>query len=195
MAMDQAEKPQDCQTCHRPRHSLDLGLDCQRCHSLSLVDGQAIAFKAARSHLSFDHRETGFALERRHNVLACTSCHPASAPPPRTACASCHADPHAGQLGMACEDCHKADRFRLARFDHDRAGWPLRGKHFVTPCINCHTNQRWIGLTTDCYDCHALDAARGKAIVPGPHLAVGAGKPFIDCKDCHHSLWTWRQAN
>lgn len=78
------------------------------------------------------------------------------------------------------------DRFRLARFDHDRAGWPLQGRHFVTPCATCHTAQRWVGLTTNCFDCHALDGARGKAKEAACH-------PFgpLDCRDCHTSRWTW----
>jgi len=186
--MAAAEKPSECRTCHMPGHG-DLGPDCQKCHTDQLVEGHAVPFAGARALLNFNHRSTGFPLERRHAALACKQCHMPGTPRPASTCVSCHLDPHSGQAGATCEDCHRPDRFRLARFDHDRAGWPLRGKHFVTPCMSCHTNQRWVGLTTECYDCHAKDAARAKAIVPGIHT-FGAG--MQECRSCHRSQWTWR---
>jgi hypothetical protein len=134
----------------------------------------------------FPHEKTGFPLERRHAPLRCGACHPAAGPPPTDRCGSCHPDPHGGQLGQACEECHQPDRFRLARFDHDRTGWPLRGRHFVTPCASCHTAQRWVGLTDDCFDCHAGAAARGRARLPAAH-AFGP----VECTDCHTSMWRW----
>ena len=89
-----------------------------------------------------------------------------------------------GQLTTSCEDCHRPDRWRLVRFDHDLTAVPLRGAHMVTPCTSCHTNQRWIGLTTVCWDCHAGDAARAPRTVD----AHGFGR--VECQDCH-SLWRW----
>ncbi len=174
--------PFDCARCHDPGHGMELGARCDRCHAIA--DGAR--FERARGMAFPEHVETGFPLERRHVGIACKSCHPKKGPKPLPACNVCHRDPHAGQLGIACDDCHRPDRFSLARFDHDRAGWPLRGRHFVTPCSSCHTNQRWVGLNTDCWDCHARDAARAKMTV-GIH-------PFgpLDCRDCHFSLWTWR---
>lgn len=180
-AMQASATPGACATCHQAQHGPELGADCAACH-----DPAKGPFAKARGML-FAHEKTGFPLERRHATVACGACHAKAGPPPRAACASCHPDPHSGQLGQGCQDCHTPDRFRLVRFDHDRSGWPLRGKHFVTPCASCHTGQRWVGLTTECWDCHATDAARGKARVPGKH-------PFgpIDCAGCHTSGWTWR---
>jgi len=89
---------------------------------------------------------------------------------------------------MDCAECHRPDRWRLARFDHDQTAWPLRGRHFTTACASCHTGQRWVGLPTECWDCHALDAGRANATSGVPH-------PFgaVDCTDCHFSGWRWRR--
>jgi hypothetical protein len=185
-----AARPPDCADCHSLGHGEELGARCEGCHPLELdASGHARPFKAARGMPYPEHAATGFPLERRHKIIACASCHPKSPAPiakPIARCAQCHLDPHSGAAGNTCEDCHRADRFRLVRFDHDRAGWPLRGRHFVTPCMRCHTNQRFVGLPSDCWDCHARDAARAKMKV-GLH-------PFgpLDCRDCHLSLWTWR---
>lgn len=172
--------PSACVTCHRAQHGPELGADCVTCH-----DPASGPFSKARG-MAFAHQKTGFALERRHTTLPCSACHKAAAPPPLPRCSDCHADPHSGQLGQVCEDCHQADRWRLVRFDHDRSGWPLRGRHFMTPCASCHTAQRWVGLVDECWDCHAADAARGKAKAPGAH-------PFgaLECSSCHTSMWRW----
>ena len=178
--------PKACATCHAPGHGPELGADCQSCHPLT-----DLRFADA-DRKRFDHSTTPFPLERRHRMLKCQSCHPAPdngrpSLAPTGRCMTCHLDPHKGNNSNDCALCHQPDRWRLVRFDHDAAGWPLRGRHFVTPCASCHTNQRWFGLTTDCFDCHAQDAARGASVRPNQH-------PFgrLDCTDCHFSGWTWR---
>lgn len=165
-----------CGTCHESTHA-DFGRACSDCHAVDKGD-----FASARG--LFDHRTTGFPLERRHAVQACGSCHAKGAPKPDTRCASCHTGPHDGQLGTQCQDCHAPDRWTLTRFDHDVSGFPLRGAHFTTPCASCHTNQRWIGLTTECWDCHALDAARAPTNVDAHRFGRS------DCRDCH-TTWKW----
>lgn len=168
-----------CATCHAPDHGAFRGQACAGCHTPATTT-------FAEAALGFDHSaETAFPVERRHSALACPSCHPAAAPDPVARCASCHFDPHGGQLTAACEQCHQPDRWRLARFDHDRTGFVLRGRHFVTPCGACHTNQRWVGLTTSCADCHAYDALRGPA-------SVRAHRFPDRCADCHRSTFTFR---
>lgn len=164
-----------CSTCHAPAHG-DFG-PCEDCHDPA---------KGVFAGTSFDHgRETPFRLERRHAAQACTACHPVGSDIPDDRCASCHVDVHAGQLGTACTDCHRPDRWRLVRFDHDRTLFPLRGRHFVAPCGSCHTNDRWVGLRTDCFECHVFELQRAPAFVP----AHTAG--LADCGGCHNT-WTWR---
>ena len=166
-----------CDTCHITSHA-EFKTACTDCHKVTDTD-----FSLTRAR--HDHRETGFALERRHQVLACSSCHPATeTATPSQRCSSCHIDPHVGQLGIRCDDCHREDRWQLARFDHDLTDFPLRGRHFTTSCASCHTSQRWVGLTDECWDCHMLDAAQARA--------TAKNHPFgrINCADCH-SLWSF----
>ncbi len=168
-----------CETCHAVGHG-DFGKACESCHSLE----KGKAFDKVVGAKVFDHRITGFDLERRHAAQRCGSCHPAGKPTPDTRCSSCHLSPHMGQLDFQCQDCHRPDRWSLPRFDHDLTGWTLRGAHFTAACASCHTNQRWIGLTTECWDCHAVDASRA----PGNVEAHRFGR--TDCSDCH-SAWSW----
>jgi hypothetical protein len=181
-AMAAAENARACTTCHAPQHGKELGPDCAACH-----DVEKGPFSKARG-MAFAHQTTGFALERRHATLACGACHKAAGPPPIARCGGCHTDVHSGQLSQDCEDCHVPDRWRLVRFDHDRTGWPLRGRHFTTPCVTCHTSQRWVGLTDDCWDCHAASAARARSI---PSLARIHTFGPLDCAMCHTSQWKW----
>ena len=169
----------DCETCHTASHADFGGRACDSCHQL---DQGSFAAAAKR----FDHRPTGFELERRHRAVGCASCHPVQGAAPVARCASCHDDVHNGQAGRVCGDCHRPDRWSLVRFDHNLALWPLRGKHFVTPCLDCHRNQQWIGIRTDCVDCHFAEALQGPASIP-----AHSGAPS-ECTDCHLSLWSWQ---
>lgn len=178
-SMVAAEDATECGVCHVPTHSEDLGDNCESCHEPK----RGVSFADARG-MAFAHETTGFPLERRHSNLPCSSCHAVNTARPTGRCADCHLDPHAGGMSSECELCHQPDRWRLARFDHSSTGWPLRGRHQVTPCAWCHLNQRWVGVETDCFGCHALDAARAPQ---NANHAFGA----TDCADCH-SLWGWR---
>ena len=96
------------------------------------------------------------------------------------ACRTCHGDPHRGGNAFDCADCHRADRWRIVRFDHDLTAYPLVGRHRIAACGGCHTNPTWTGVRTDCVACHALDR---------PRTADHAGE--ITCEDCHTTT-TWR---
>jgi hypothetical protein len=165
-----------CATCHEAGHG-DLGEDCSTCHR-----SDDTTFAQARPR--FDHRTTGFALERRHAVQNCAACHAVAGGAPQPRCDSCHVDPHSAQLGTICEDCHAPDRWRLARFDHDATGWVLRGAHFTASCGECHQSQRWVGTPTECWDCHAKDAMRAPQTVDAHRFGRST------CGDCH-GTWTF----
>lgn len=168
-----------CDTCHESTHAA-FKRACDTCHPVA-----GGSFASARGKHLFDHRTTGFPLERRHAAQMCGSCHVKGKPLPDTRCASCHVTPHMGQLGFQCQDCHAPDRWTLARFDHDLTMFPLRGAHFTTSCASCHTSQRWVGLTNQCWDCHALDAARAPTNIEAHRFGRS------DCGDCH-TTWRWR---
>jgi hypothetical protein len=176
-----AKKPSECSTCHASKHAAFRTEACTECHRTDMG-----AFALARGRMAFDHATTGFALERRHKSLTCAACHPTGGSAAIGRCESCHADPHAGQLTARCDDCHRPDRWRLVRFDHDQTGWPLRGRHFVTPCASCHTSQRWIGPPPECWDCHAYDAAGAPRSVPAHKFGR------TDCSECHNT-WTFKR--
>jgi hypothetical protein len=132
------------------------GKDCVRCHlehngeNFNLIHWEP-------SEKNFDHRSTGYALEGKHSTVPCQQCHsPAHMLPALKAliqfkdpfksffaqspnCASCHSDPHKGQLGGDCAKCHNVESWKSAQaFDHSKTRYPLTGLHNKVPCENCH---------------------------------------------------------
>ena len=159
-----------CATCHTPVHGDQFGRDCETCHKLTKFSDVP----------KFDHGRTLFPLDRRHAAVRCTSCHDAT----RGArldpnCRSCHGDPHRGRTLLDCGECHRADRWSLVRFDHDRSEFPLRGRHFTTPCRDCHTNDQFTGVRTECVSCHRGDKVRADSL-HADHRSFS-----FDCGDCH----------
>lgn len=163
--------PTACQTCHAAPHGKQFGEVCTKCHST----------KGFHDVPKFDHSTTAFPLELRHATLPCLQCHDAKEHPTiNRACRTCHGDPHRGANSFECSDCHRADRWRIIRFDHDRTAYPLTGRHRVAPCSECHTNPNWTGVRGDCVTCHAFNRPRTQ-----DHLTR------VTCDDCH-STTSWR---
>ncbi len=165
--------PGRCDSCHSDPHRGQFAgrvrqSGCADCHQVS-------SFTEVR----FDHdRESSFPLTGAHRSAACGACHFADAAgivrfkPLRTECASCHADPHAGQFsGTRCEQCHETASFKQVAFTH-RPPWTtfvLEGKHASVRCEACHHDvevgggarvRRYRGLPTTCAGCH-VDVHRG----------------------------------
>ena len=165
-----------CASCHADPHKAELGPTCERCHNVK-------TFKVT----AFTHAKPLELFTGQHARVACTGCHTASSPLPAvpaqpkaaaavvprftaapTACASCHKDPHLGQVGTNCESCHSvsAVKFGADRFSHDRTKYPLTGKHQPLACTACHakatqafpagagTATRLTGVGTACASCH-----------------------------------------
>ena len=76
--------------------------------------------------------------------------------------ASCHAEPHAGQLGNDCARCHTADGWAPQRFVHD-AAFKLEGRHATLACDACHP--------------------KGE-VAPGVKAALYKPRP-VSCEGCH----------
>ncbi len=136
---------------------------------------------------------------------ACTSCHSLTAPPSSAACLSCHGKiqmvmshqiGYHGTLSGECRSCHaehageNADIRGLdpVSFNHNRARFPLDGKHREVPCEKCHVlpgdNPQspkvttYIGLRfSACSDCH-----------PNPHENNRA----FNCARCHTTR-SWKR--
>jgi hypothetical protein len=159
-----------CATCHTPVHGDQFGRECVSCHKPTRFSDVP----------KFDHAQTMFPLDRRHMAVRCTTCHDARRGTRLdTTCRSCHDDPHRGRALLDCSECHRADRWTLVRFDHDRSEFPLRGAHFTVPCRDCHTNDQFTGVRTECIFCHRAD--RQRADMTDPHHATFS----FDCVECH----------
>ncbi len=108
--------------------------------------------------------------------MACEKCHapaargePVRYQPLDTACASRHADPHAGQFGAkTCERCHDTGDFKpLKNFVHapPNTTFALDGLHEKVACDKCHQQvalkgvakpiARFTDAPTTCEGCHA----------------------------------------
>jgi hypothetical protein len=162
-----------CKTCHTPAHGDQFGERCESCHRTTRFSDVP----------SFDHSRTHFPLDRRHRALRCTTCHdPKRASRVDPFCRTCHGDPHRGRTLLECGECHRADRWTIVRFDHDRTEFPLRGRHFTTPCRDCHTNDQYTGVRPECVSCHREDRVRAD-------LAHTDHRPFpVACGQCHNAF-------
>jgi hypothetical protein len=148
------------------------------------------------------HASTRFALNGRHAELACAECHrrveeggaaagrtgatlgrarvPLSVV--RTACETCHRDPHEGRFepGGArartqhCVACHDQASFTPSLVDakaHEAFGFPITGAHLNVRCEGCHKEMKRPQLASSLLGSD------------GPRLAftIAAG----DCSACH----------
>ncbi|HSQ61511.1 MAG TPA: hypothetical protein VLT84_13995 [Acidobacteriota bacterium] len=198
-----------CIACHgeiawsrsarRGLHARPKFAECAKCHPDHAGRGFAMISWDEGSPERFRHDRTGYALEGAHAALRCGQCHaPANQKSAvarrikvkdRTrsylglerACASCHADPHAGRFGLACETCHRVSAWKeldAKKFNHEWTRYPLRGRHAAVACADCHDPTRAWGKKPRfdrCDACHA-DPHAGKATL--------AGRPS-DCSACH----------
>ncbi len=170
---------------------------CVRCHSEHNGDQFAIV-KWDPSQQQFDHSQTGWPLIGKHAGLLCSRCHnPANIAAGEKSqikvkdlsrtflgatrdCIGCHKDPHQGQLGRTCEQCHNSGDWKtVPNFDHSRTRYALTGAHVRVNCQKCHTPAqpggppRWTGLVFDrCNGCHT-----------DPHRGAFAAS----CQSCHNS--------
>jgi hypothetical protein len=165
-----------CLSCHVDVHDSAFvrtpgGRNCQNCHGET-------AWIPSAYDLTRHNRES-YQLTGAHIAVACRSCHlpvreggpPRFSPLPRD-CATCHKlqDPHAGQFtGRACTDCHVAETFRVAAFDHAKTRYPLDGAHRGVACAKCHPTVaasngaavvRYRPLETTCKACHGAAIPR-----------------------------------
>jgi hypothetical protein len=72
-------------------------------------------------------------------------------------CETCHADPHAGQLGNDCSKCHTSTSFNELQFNHQDTRFPLDGKHAQVACGTCHRGKpvKYKPMALACSGCHS----------------------------------------
>ena len=156
----------------------------------------------------FNHPRLPEFFAGQHQSVPCAKCHVARAPgaPARTgvpvdgwtfknlptACATCHQDVHLGQVGTACEACHRVDaaKFAPVKFSHAKAAFTLTGRHETVECRKCHkpetgafpagagTAVRLKGLATACASCHQDQhlGQLGGSLRVVPHARVVQGR-------------------
>ena len=211
-AHTQLEGLSKCQSCHEPGRQVTAA-KCLSCHGPigermarkkgvhRDVTGDCVMCHVEHAGLDADMRpidpktfnhaeETGFALDGRHAPLAadCARCHRTrSFITNSPACASCHKDPHLGQVATDCASCHATTGFAVKTFTHKGLDHFFVGRHAALECIQCHKKTEGsfpagrgtavkFKVGTECSSCHT-DAHRGSL-----------GK---DCASCH-SPEDWR---
>jgi hypothetical protein len=156
-----------CASCHIGERYKDLPSSCAACHSIQDKHAGRYGQKCETCHrpetwsaISFNHdKATRFPLRGRHAMTKCDTCHTGALYRDKlaTTCVSCHSkdDPHKGQLGGRCDQCHLETGWRKkATFDHDVTKFPLIGKHSAVPCEECHRSQRYKETPQACSSCH-----------------------------------------
>lgn len=189
-----------CKSCHALQHvvrssdqrSIYLAaasstkLDqCAACHVEQ-------AWNVIHTPSTFDHAAVGFSLEGRHQTVACARCHTSSREITR-ACQTCHEDPHRGQLGNTCAECHRATNWQVPSIlqDHRQTRFPLIGKHAMADCTSCHPQARernFRGTPVACAACHLAEYQD-----PETHPNHALAKFPQTCEQCHRST-SWRPA-
>ena len=168
-------KDVQCAVCHAGERYKDIPHSCNDCHKIQDVHGGKFGAKCETCHatskwtaISFDHgKATKFPLNGAHKVAKCTSCHKgviADEKLPKL-CVGCHkaTDPHKGQLGQRCENCHNETSWRQkVKFDHDVTAFPLIGLHAAVPCEECHQTTAYKDTPKACPACHKDNHHEGK---------------------------------
>jgi hypothetical protein len=182
-----------CAACHVNERYKDLGTACVDCHRIQDVHSGRYGAKCDSCHdqnkwgtIRFDHdKATKFPLRAAHAKVKCDACHIGDLYRDKlaTTCVSCHrkVDPHQGQLGSRCEQCHgEVNWRRVVSFDHDVTRFPLIGRHAIVPCEECHLSLVFKGTSLACASCH-----------PDQHHE---GRLTPNCGLCHNpNSWTrWR---
>ncbi len=181
-----------CASCHADPHKGRLGATCQTCHGTTSF--KLSAFEHPRRPEFFVGAHAGVACEKCHLAEPASAAGPAKSPAPAAAsrkyrgvsfeCATCHRDPHLGQVGADCAKCHglATKGYKPDLFRHAQSTFALTGRHESVPCAKCHAREtgtfpagrgtavRLTGISTECRTCHK-----------DPHL----GQLPQRCETCH----------
>ncbi len=167
----------ECASCHIDYHEESLGKECDSCHT-------AESWQVTQ----FDHQQTDFVLDGKHQDVECSSCHLDNQfEQAKTTCESCHLaeEPHLGVFGAACVDCHTTEKWKNDTYDHFKeTGFVLEGSHSITSansinCIDCHAEE--LKPKSSCLTCHKNDD-------------LHQGSNGEECQDCHNQK-KWDQTS
>ena len=189
-AMTKPVRADQCSSCHINVHRGSVKEDCRACHTEKTFQGAP-----------FDHvAKTTFALEGKHEPLACRACHtsvsPANAPLARKVvdfsglsrdCASCHRekDPHKGEFGQRCDVCHTPTTFNAKDFQHPRAPAFFAGRHEVARCEQCHLPGKGLLPVRTAAPPEGAPPKRPSMECATCHVDVHLGQVGANCEQCH----------
>ncbi|MEK6579568.1 MAG: cytochrome c3 family protein, partial [Bdellovibrionota bacterium] len=179
-----------CISCHENVHSRQFSSlfndqACDKCHGTENF----------KSRFNFNHDETRYKLLHKHKDVKCEKCHIDTSsffktkPPTRMHqyqfhnlgsqnCALCHKDPHKGNFGAACSNCHTEKGWKITEDFHKN--FTLTGVHYTLQCQECHKNERKLsGMSEQCILCHQKDDIHSGT------------QP--QCGECHRQLF-WENA-
>ena len=184
-------KFESCTSCHEDVHNDKFGQNCTKCHSEQ-------SFQIIKGMDSFNHDNTRFKLEDKHQFVDCKKCHTTKLTDPlkHNNCTDCHTDYHEKQFakqGVApdCSDCHSTKGFVGSSYTiemHKETEFPLNGAHVATPCFVCHkkdTKWNFGNMGTKCAQCH--DDIHNSFISEIYY-------PQANCKNCHTENY-WSEVN
>ncbi|MDQ7007436.1 MAG: cytochrome c3 family protein [Acidobacteriota bacterium] len=172
-------------------HGREAGAGCASCHPEHVGrEFDLIAWQEGSPRL-FRHERSGWALAGKHAALDCRECHKPERQNPRrlekmknlhpeaswlgldSTCTSCHEDPHGGELGGDCLECHGQQAWKPASaFDHATTAFALKGRHGKLACN----------------DCHLADKGPVKLNAAGQRVPLYKPLPHDECSDCHRDV-------
>jgi hypothetical protein len=167
-------------------HGEDLEFDCGVCHTSE-------SWKLDPNQLTFDHSQTGFALNGQHKNLECLMCHEDLVlSNVKNDCVACHTDIHEQTLGNDCRQCHSENNWLI--FNpvklHQNSRFPLLGVHAVADCEQCHTSVsllKFEPLGIDCYNCHQQNYT---STTQPNHVEEGYSTNCLDCHSAKAYEWS-----
>lgn len=168
-----------CKSCHEDVHKEEFKEPCEKCHNTESWKGKDVRF---------DHSKT-YVLDGKHADVKCAKCHVEKAAfrvPEKERCVTCHlkADKHKGQLGPACEKCHKTSSWKEILLDHSKFKYPLQGRHVQVACDKCHPGGKNSGI----FKVAKFDACDAAGCHDKGRFGNVHGKQFPGqaCDKCHN---------
>lgn len=166
---------QKCLSCHSDYHKGQLSLNCTNCHNEKTWKPD-----------NFNHNsQSRYKLIGKHQNVDCKECHVTTKEtvkfknqlrmvirykPLSALCFDCHKDPHKGNLGTSCQECHTENNWKSTKDFHKN--FTLTGVHYTLSCIECHKEGKKLsGLSQQCLSCHQKDDVHN-GMLP-------------NCKTCH----------
>lgn len=161
-------------------------LDCGDCH-------QSTNWKVIPAQIKFDHSQTGFSLDGKHQIVDCKNCHSSLVfSKVSSECRSCHVELHQSTLGFDCAKCHDSNSWQIVDMvtKHNQLRFALAGVHQIRNCNSCHRNAInfiYSIFSLECFSCHKSEYETAKNPI---HTSQSFSKNCDDCHTVNSRGWT-----